>query len=112
MALRVRRSCQIAGSRCTKPSPGRRGRSRLELATTGAAVREQLVSVLLDHLVGASKQSGWHGQSKAPRSFQVHEELDVRHALDGKTRGFLCLKYAPGKNPCLAVRLYETPAIA
>src|SRR4051794_20111189 len=83
-------------------------RTELELASH----RGQLGPTLLDHLLGAGKQAGWHGQSKAPCGFQVHEELDVCDALDGKIGWLFSFENASGINPCLAMRLHEIAAVA
>jgi hypothetical protein len=33
---------------------------------------------LFDHLVGADKESGWHGETECSGGFQVDDQLDLR----------------------------------
>jgi hypothetical protein len=64
--------------------------------------REQVQQTpqLLYHLVGADKQSSWHGKTQYLRGLEIDDQLDFGGLLDRKVGGFLSpLSIRPIKTP-------------
>ena len=108
-SLRLFDAHENARADCEKfgPAPGVRLR-----ATSRPEQVQQTEQALLDHLIGANEQSGWHSQAERPSGLEVDNQLDFCGLLNRKIGGPLALENPADVYPEQTIRLREIGSVA